>query len=293
MSTSRNKNSHSKAKANSQRKRLPPAGSAAESEKCGSASPQSPDSDWAFIAADNLTRASQELTKLQELEANAVGGLAVRTRDSLDRARLLIAQASYQFGLALGGAAAAESRNLAAADRAMHTMTAARRQLSPVVHGLHVIAECESCSSVCRAQARIAIQDLAFALARLDACLIRSGRQWPVAPPFDFAAAARKNLSSNSGTVRDFFDASGASLSDRPPTGKPPIAICIGCGCDDECACVSDAGIACGWIYVDREAAIGICNQCQTPGDLPGFNRTYRAYTRVRDLLLELRHRPS
>lgn len=36
------------------------------------------------------------------------------------------------------------------------------------------------------------------------------------------------------------------------------IAVCIGCGCDDDRACPG----GCAWLRVDRKAGLGVCSQC-------------------------------
>lgn len=38
---------------------------------------------------------------------------------------------------------------------------------------------------------------------------------------------------------------------------------CIGCGCDDENACLDTAtGQGCSWLRVDRENCLGVCSCC-------------------------------
>jgi uncharacterized protein (DUF2384 family) len=39
-------------------------------------------------------------------------------------------------------------------------------------------------------------------------------------------------------------------------------AVCIGCGCVDQHACVDVFGTACHWSAVNRERGVGICSQC-------------------------------
>jgi hypothetical protein len=39
-------------------------------------------------------------------------------------------------------------------------------------------------------------------------------------------------------------------------------AVCIGCGCDDHHACVSDLGDPCAWLVVDYPAGVGVCSEC-------------------------------
>lgn len=39
------------------------------------------------------------------------------------------------------------------------------------------------------------------------------------------------------------------------------LAVCIGCGCDDDHACYDDeAGVGCHWVRLDRAA--GVCSCC-------------------------------
>lgn len=41
------------------------------------------------------------------------------------------------------------------------------------------------------------------------------------------------------------------------------LAICIGCGCDDERACVSEANSTpCEWLRVDYGMGLGVCSGC-------------------------------
>jgi|GEM_PF-2400083 len=41
------------------------------------------------------------------------------------------------------------------------------------------------------------------------------------------------------------------------------VALCIGCGCDDEHACLdTTTGQGCTWLRVDRETGWGVCSVC-------------------------------
>jgi hypothetical protein len=42
------------------------------------------------------------------------------------------------------------------------------------------------------------------------------------------------------------------------------LATCIGCGCDDNHACIDGFEEACHWLRVDRRTGIGVCSQCPT-----------------------------
>lgn len=69
--------------------------------------------------------------------------------------------------------------------------------------------------------------------------------------------------------------ASPVSRRRRPATmPRAPVfrvATCIGCGCNDFCACVSDeTGQPCAWLAVDRAAKVGVCSEC--PDDLVRWN---------------------
>lgn len=44
------------------------------------------------------------------------------------------------------------------------------------------------------------------------------------------------------------------------------IAKCVGCGCDDLHACISDDQLPCHWLRLDRTLGLGVCSEC--PGDL-------------------------
>lgn len=78
----------------------------------------------------------------------------------------------------------------------------------------------------------------------------------------------------------------------RPPARKkiaqrnalqgPPIAICVGCGCDDEHACLDAFDEPCFWLIVDRQARLGVCSQC--PQHLAAWRRGYRTPKVVRNL---------
>ncbi|WP_347253479.1 hypothetical protein [Leminorella grimontii] len=53
--------------------------------------------------------------------------------------------------------------------------------------------------------------------------------------------------------------AGGVSIEHLEPI---PVAKCKVCGCDDHHACVSDAGVPCHWVQINREKGTGICSQC-------------------------------
>lgn len=40
------------------------------------------------------------------------------------------------------------------------------------------------------------------------------------------------------------------------------IATCIGCGCDDDHACVDPFEEPCCWIRLDRKVGLGVCSCC-------------------------------
>lgn len=48
------------------------------------------------------------------------------------------------------------------------------------------------------------------------------------------------------------------------------LITCIGCGCDDDSACVTVAGEPCSWLRVDRDAGVGVCSHC--PEDVARFD---------------------
>lgn len=41
-----------------------------------------------------------------------------------------------------------------------------------------------------------------------------------------------------------------------------PVAVCIGCGCDDNHACVDKDHHACSWLVVNRKTGKGVCSFC-------------------------------
>lgn len=45
-------------------------------------------------------------------------------------------------------------------------------------------------------------------------------------------------------------------------TNSNRIATCIGCGCDDNHACVDGLESACWWVRLDREEGLGVCSAC-------------------------------
>lgn len=40
------------------------------------------------------------------------------------------------------------------------------------------------------------------------------------------------------------------------------LATCIGCGCDDNHACVDGLDSACWWVRLDRRMGLGVCSAC-------------------------------
>ena len=40
------------------------------------------------------------------------------------------------------------------------------------------------------------------------------------------------------------------------------VITCIGCGCDNEHACISIDDVPCFWIRVDQGAGLGVCSHC-------------------------------
>lgn len=40
------------------------------------------------------------------------------------------------------------------------------------------------------------------------------------------------------------------------------LITCMGCGCDDDSACVTVAGEACSWLRIDPDAGVGVCSHC-------------------------------
>ena len=53
--------------------------------------------------------------------------------------------------------------------------------------------------------------------------------------------------------------------STRMPRERPrpePVARCIGCGCDDNNACLAFGEEPCHWIAVNRARGVGVCSQC-------------------------------
>lgn len=39
-------------------------------------------------------------------------------------------------------------------------------------------------------------------------------------------------------------------------------AVCIGCGCDDDHACIDWLELPCTWVRIDRTAGVGLCSEC-------------------------------
>lgn len=40
-----------------------------------------------------------------------------------------------------------------------------------------------------------------------------------------------------------------------------PLATCIGCGCNDLCACEGETE-PCFWLRLDRKNGLGVCSEC-------------------------------
>lgn len=57
-------------------------------------------------------------------------------------------------------------------------------------------------------------------------------------------------------------------------SNRPPIAVCIGCGCDDLHPCVVEAPQACHWLRLDRGAGLGVCSAC--PGSVERWDAGHR-----------------
>ena len=49
------------------------------------------------------------------------------------------------------------------------------------------------------------------------------------------------------------------------------LITCIGCGCDDDNACVTVPGEACSWLRIDQDAGVGVCSHC--PDDVARFDQ--------------------
>ena len=50
--------------------------------------------------------------------------------------------------------------------------------------------------------------------------------------------------------------------TDAIPVARPlqrQLAVCIGCGCDDDHACPG----GCSWLRVDYDARVGVCSRCK------------------------------
>ena len=54
-------------------------------------------------------------------------------------------------------------------------------------------------------------------------------------------------------------------------TAPHPIAVCVGCGCDDFHACESELG-PCRWLRVDYGLGLGVCSEC--PEHVEAWDRT-------------------
>lgn len=64
-------------------------------------------------------------------------------------------------------------------------------------------------------------------------------------------------------------------------TDQPPrkVAICIGCGCDDNHACKDPVDdLPCSWLAIDRSRHRGVCSCC--PRRLEAFKKGSRHLTR-------------
>ncbi|MBP2858656.1 hypothetical protein J8657_13700 [Dickeya oryzae] len=63
------------------------------------------------------------------------------------------------------------------------------------------------------------------------------------------------------------------------------VAVCIGCGCDDNHACVDEFHDVCGWLAVDRNKKLGVCSFCSEH-----LERWHQLYA-VNPPLARLRHK--
>jgi len=51
----------------------------------------------------------------------------------------------------------------------------------------------------------------------------------------------------------------------KMPRERPrpePVAQCIGCGCDDNNACLAFGCDPCHWVAVNRARGVGVCSEC-------------------------------
>jgi hypothetical protein len=53
-------------------------------------------------------------------------------------------------------------------------------------------------------------------------------------------------------------------------TTQLQVAVCIGCGCDDNHACAGSLGDPCHWLTLDRRGRVGVCSEC--PDEMRRWN---------------------
>ncbi|EIC4423041.1 hypothetical protein LAB87_004935, partial [Salmonella enterica subsp. enterica serovar Cerro] len=41
-------------------------------------------------------------------------------------------------------------------------------------------------------------------------------------------------------------------------------AVCVGCGCTDNNACVNEFREPCHWLKVNRQTGLGVCSSCES-----------------------------
>ncbi len=58
---------------------------------------------------------------------------------------------------------------------------------------------------------------------------------------------------------------------------KPPLCVCIGCGCDDLHACADLLGDPCGWLVQSGTRRHGVCTEC--PRYLSAWEKGQRTLT--------------
>jgi len=77
--------------------------------------------------------------------------------------------------------------------------------------------------------------------------------------------------------------------TDRPPR---KVSVCIGCGCDDEHACILEVGgfikEACYWLEVDRTLGRGVCSGC--PRKLAAWRKGNRELSEPARVAIEMRN---
>ena len=72
--------------------------------------------------------------------------------------------------------------------------------------------------------------------------------------------AGKRRLIAKGGKIRIQKMRTSIRRTDKRTTTQ--VASCIGCGCDDNNACLAFGEEPCHWIAVNRARGVGVCSEC-------------------------------